>query len=121
MGRLSIFTHAGRPFGHLDHGRMLSNEEYRAAHLYVLLNCPEIDPFIEIFYSHLRETIPNISDQQIERMREQELANWLKDYVGRKEVDNCIYQIAQGPSRKVQSYKGYFVNGFKFHRHDYGR
>lgn len=47
MGRLSIFTHAGRPFGHLDHGRMLSNEEYRAAHLYVLLNCPEIDPFIE--------------------------------------------------------------------------
>ncbi|KAG8655736.1 hypothetical protein MANES_04G063973v8 [Manihot esculenta] len=48
---------------------MLSNEEYRATHLYVLLNCPEIDPFIEIFYSHLRETIPNISDQKIERMR----------------------------------------------------
>uniref|UniRef100_A0A2C9VG05 Transposase-associated domain-containing protein n=1 Tax=Manihot esculenta TaxID=3983 RepID=A0A2C9VG05_MANES len=47
MGRLSIFTHAGRPFGHLDHGRMLSNEEYHAAHLYVLFNCPEIDPFIE--------------------------------------------------------------------------
>ncbi|XP_021595774.2 uncharacterized protein LOC110602540 [Manihot esculenta] len=42
-------------------------------------------------------------------------------HVGRNEVDNCIYQIAQGPSRKVQSYKGYFVNGFKFHRHDYGR
>ncbi|XP_043807646.1 G-patch and R3H domain-containing protein C30B4.02c-like [Manihot esculenta] len=74
-----------------------------------------------IFDSHFRETIPNISDQQIEQMRERELANWLKDYVGRNEVDNCIYQIAQGPSRKVQSYKGYFVNGFKFHRHDYGR
>ncbi|XP_043807714.1 uncharacterized protein LOC110620936 [Manihot esculenta] len=27
MGRLSIFTHAGRPFGQLEHGRMLSNEE----------------------------------------------------------------------------------------------
>ncbi|XP_021618084.2 uncharacterized protein LOC110619138 [Manihot esculenta] len=107
MGRLSIFTHAGRPFGQLEHGRMLSNEEYCAAHLYVLLNCPEIDPFID--------------DQEIEQMRERELANWLKDYVGRNEVDNYIYQIAQGPSRKVQSYKGYFVNGFKFHRHDYGR
>lgn len=47
MGRLLIFTHAGRPFGHLDHGRMLSNEEYRATYLYVLLSCPEIDPFIE--------------------------------------------------------------------------
>ncbi|XP_043816100.1 uncharacterized protein LOC122724634 [Manihot esculenta] len=107
MGRLLIFTHAGRPFGHLDHGRILSNEEYHAAHLYVLLNCPEIDPLID--------------DQQIERMREHELANWLKDYVGRKEVDNCIYQIAQGPSQKVQSYKGYFVNGFKFHRYDCSR
>ncbi|XP_021595207.1 aspartic acid-rich protein-like [Manihot esculenta] len=61
MECVSIFTHTGRPFEHLNHGRMLSNEE--------------------IFYSHLQETIPNISDQQVKQMRERKLANWLKKVV----------------------------------------
>ncbi|XP_058002326.1 uncharacterized protein LOC131179487 [Hevea brasiliensis] len=81
MGRISIFTHSGRPFGRIPHRRIMSNEEYSAAHIYVLLN----------------------------------------SYVEKNEVEERIYQIAQGPGRTVQSYKGYFVNGFKFHTHDYGR
>ncbi|KAJ9135020.1 hypothetical protein P3X46_032244 [Hevea brasiliensis] len=59
-----------------------------------------------MFDDHLRGIIPDINDQQLEQLREQDFANWFKEY---------------GPGRTVQSYKGYFVNGFKFHTHDYGR
>ncbi|KAJ9188760.1 hypothetical protein P3X46_000125 [Hevea brasiliensis] len=49
-----------------------------------------------MFDDHLRGIIPDINDQQLEQLREQDFANWFKEY-------------------------GYFVNGFKFHTHDYGR
>lgn len=44
-GCLSIFTHPGRPSG-LETIRYLSDEEFEAAMIYVLLNCPEIEPFL---------------------------------------------------------------------------
>lgn len=36
-------------------------------------------------------------------------------------VESNIRCIAQGPSRWVKTYKGYFVNGFKFHTTHYGQ
>lgn len=36
-------------------------------------------------------------------------------------VDESIRCIAQGPSRWVKIYNGYFVNGFKFHTTQYGQ
>lgn len=40
-GGLSIFDSAGRPGGK-ENRRILSEDEYLAAHTYVLRNCPEI-------------------------------------------------------------------------------
>jgi len=45
-GCLSIFTHPGRPSGK-EKSRYLSDEEYNAARLYVLINCDEIQPFVQ--------------------------------------------------------------------------
>ena len=43
---LTIFKHPGRPVGGSSK-RMLSDREYNAAKLYVLLNFPEMNEYIE--------------------------------------------------------------------------
>ena len=46
--RLSIFKYLGRPLGSKKGRRdWLSHDDYRAAEIYVLLNCDEMIPFIE--------------------------------------------------------------------------
>ena len=45
-GNLSIFTHPGRPLGQ-HRTRMLTENEMKAAHQYVLLNCSEVKQYIE--------------------------------------------------------------------------
>ena len=44
--RLSIFKYPGRAFGN-NWSRMLDDRELGAAELYILLNCAEIEPYIE--------------------------------------------------------------------------
>ena len=41
-----IFTHPGRPYGR-PKTRYLSEEEYVAAHTYILLNCHEVSPYVQ--------------------------------------------------------------------------
>ena len=45
-GMLSVFKPLGRPFGR-GTKRLLTEEESRAAHQYILLNCEEVKPYIE--------------------------------------------------------------------------
>jgi len=47
MGRLSIFTYLGRPLGAQGSYRLMDDDEYNAAEIYILMNCEEISPFIE--------------------------------------------------------------------------
>ena len=43
---LSIFNYLGRPSGACKF-RYLTDKEWRAAHTYILLNCPEVEPYFE--------------------------------------------------------------------------
>lgn len=45
-GNLSIFTYPGHSFGRTKK-RFLTDDEIQAAHTYILLNCPEVAPYIE--------------------------------------------------------------------------
>ena len=45
-GNLSIFKYPGRPIGQ-SKKRLLTKDERNAAHLYILLNCEEVSPFIK--------------------------------------------------------------------------
>ena len=47
MGHLSIFCHPDRPFDSDNFRRMMSNDEYKAVHIYILLNIHEIMSFIK--------------------------------------------------------------------------
>ena len=43
---LSVFHMKGKPFGRARK-RHLTPEEYKAAHLHVLLNCGEVQPYLQ--------------------------------------------------------------------------
>ncbi|OMO57751.1 Transposon, En/Spm-like protein [Corchorus capsularis] len=121
IGRLSIFSHPGRAFGPSRFCRYLTDDEYKAAELYVLLNCEEIEPYIEKFESEKRSETPNISDGELEKLRVTTFPAWFKTFNNADQVDEQIENMAAGPSRYARFYNGYFVNGFKFHTHEYGK
>ena len=45
-GDLSIFTSTGRTLGRAS-GRVLTEAEYHLIQTYILMNCEEVQPFIE--------------------------------------------------------------------------
>ncbi|XP_017976431.1 PREDICTED: uncharacterized protein LOC108661945 [Theobroma cacao] len=110
LGHLSIFTHLGRAFGPLDKSQFLDEDEFYAAELYVLMNCEEMLPYIKIFNDIVKGDVVHISEDDLEK------AAKCKD-----EIDPRLLEISYGPRCMIRCYKGYFVNGFKFHTLDYGQ
>nr|GMD28243.1 uncharacterized protein LOC109179592 [Ipomoea batatas] len=119
---LSIFKYPGRAFGK-SKARYMTDEEFKAAQTYVLLNCSEVEPFIEIYTEELKRSQPNISSTTIDGKLENEFANWFNDYAhdpSNNISNKFIKDLAKGPLRCVNTYSGYYVNGFKFHTIGYG-
>ena len=46
---LSIFKYSGRPLGR-SKTRHMTQQEYKAAHSYILLNCEEVEPYVRLIF-----------------------------------------------------------------------
>ncbi|KAK4707330.1 hypothetical protein R3W88_033104 [Solanum pinnatisectum] len=99
-GCLSIFLHPGHPSGVMN-GRYLSDKEWDATRIYVLLNCEEIQQFIPIFEAELKINSKNINLEEIDKETNSRFANWFKAYV-------------------MQTWPQYFTNGYRFHTLSHG-
>ncbi|XP_052181209.1 uncharacterized protein LOC127794273 [Diospyros lotus] len=121
-GKLSIFKHPCRPFG-CKKSRMLFGEEYDVAHRYILMNCPEVEPYLQIYDAELRQRNLGIGDHIIEQLTNKEFPSWFNNYA-RDPTNNVtnsyIRDLAKGPFNTVTTYPGCFVNGFKFHTISHG-
>ncbi|GLU22218.1 hypothetical protein SLE2022_383080 [Rubroshorea leprosula] len=119
-GQLSIFSCSGQPLGSEQNSRSLSEKEYKAAELYVLLNCVEVAGFLDLFDEEIGQ---NLSPEQLQEKRIKEFVGWFRSVVfsGLYEVDEHIRNLASGPTWCVKTYKGYIVNGFKFHTEECGQ
>ncbi|XP_049401210.1 uncharacterized protein LOC125865080 [Solanum stenotomum] len=92
---LSIFTYPGRGFGELNR-RYLTEEELKAAHIYILLNCREVQPYVENFIDSLHQMFPQITAQEVDRKLDEEFASWFTRYA-RVHIDNqFIKALAEG-------------------------
>ncbi|GKA45294.1 hypothetical protein Tco_0738090 [Tanacetum coccineum] len=102
--------------------RRLTDGEYDAARIYVLLNCVEIEEYVEIFIEEIKANDPTITDDQVDQRLESEFADWFNHYAHNSgKVDNQIIKdVALGPLRSVTTYPMYFVNGYKFHTSEHG-
>ncbi|KAK1369954.1 hypothetical protein POM88_036046 [Heracleum sosnowskyi] len=108
---ISLFRQSGRPLG-IGKIRYLSDDELRSATLYVLLNCVEVEPFVEKYMSLSRQ--PQMA----------EFPKWFKKHVAdpvNNVCDKYLIQLSKGPFKRVTTYSGYIVNGYRFHTRIHAR
>ncbi|WCJ43095.1 hypothetical protein M5689_023857 [Euphorbia peplus] len=117
---LSIFTYPVRLSGK-SVSRMMSDLEYKAAQIYILLNTVEVQDYKELYVSELRYVNPSISETEIDDQLDQNFVDWFKQYASNNVIENrFIHDLAQGPLRLVKSYPICFVNGYRFHTTSHG-
>ncbi|OMP10200.1 hypothetical protein COLO4_04723 [Corchorus olitorius] len=117
----SIFNYPGRFHGR-PRVRLLNPEERKVAHTYVLRNCPEVDPYLEMFVDYLKHE--GHSSDEIDQGIEMFFADWFKLYVQTREnavTDPLLQDLAWGPSNKATSWPAYMVNGYNFHTFVHGQ
>ncbi|GJV78910.1 transposase, Ptta/En/Spm [Tanacetum coccineum] len=66
---------------------------------------------------------PYIDEETLDRARDEKFAQWFKEHIQSNGGNEHLKVLARGPMRYVESHKGYFVNGYKFHtlKHGDGR
>ncbi|XP_065867489.1 uncharacterized protein [Euphorbia lathyris] len=112
---LLIFNYNGRYSGR-SRTRWLEEKEHDAIHSYILLNCAEVRPFVELYKDHLRELQPDATIETIETDVEKHFPNWFSNFSKHNAIENkCVANLAQKPSRNVMFFNVYFVNGYRFH------
>ncbi|XP_075099537.1 uncharacterized protein LOC142176307 [Nicotiana tabacum] len=102
---LSIFKQKGCPLLS-DTSRILEEVERKQVHLYVLRNCEEVQAFLCEYEQNNRNM--NFDDwffHLIVQMRKKKNSH----------ASRGLYSLARGPFDGVQRFKGYEINGFKFH------
>ncbi|XP_057739900.1 uncharacterized protein LOC130957009 [Arachis stenosperma] len=118
---LSIFRYPCLSIGR-GSKKYLTDEELHIAHTYILVNCEEIEPYLQQFEDSLKELHPNISEDEILNARDKDFSRWIKNQVDIGHIESrMIQQIAHGPSKSVSSYNGLKVNGYRFHTKDHDK
>ncbi|EOY08889.1 Integrase-like protein [Theobroma cacao] len=83
--------------------------DYKAIEINILLNCEELEPYIEKYDEETRKVIPNISNGELEKSRETNFESWLRNFVNiprivennKDQVDSHVENISYCPSRLV--------------------
>ncbi|GJW76725.1 uncharacterized protein Tco_0138407 [Tanacetum coccineum] len=121
--RLNIFKVPSRRLFDTGTKRNLTNAEKHKAHTYILLNCEDVHPFLRLFDNYMMQEDPYIDEETLDRARDEKFAQWFKEHIQSNDGNEHLKVLARGPMRYVESYKGYFVNGYKFHtlKHGDGR
>nr|GEX88919.1 hypothetical protein [Tanacetum cinerariifolium] len=121
--RLDIFKVPSRRLFDTRTKRNLTNAEKYKAHTYILLNCEDVHPFLRLIDKYMMQEDPYIDEEILDRARDEKFAQWFKEHIQSNDGNEHLKVLARGPMRYVESYKGYFVNGYKFHilKHGDGR
>ncbi|XP_039138739.1 uncharacterized protein LOC120276064 [Dioscorea cayenensis subsp. rotundata] len=108
----SIFNYIGRSQGR-PKIRWLSENKLHVAHTYILRNCPEVQPYYKIFVNYLQGNSLDAINKAIDK----HFAKWFENFVANKVnqvIDPLLQSLAWGPSMKVTTWPGYFINGYNF-------
>ncbi|XP_071740608.1 uncharacterized protein [Rutidosis leptorrhynchoides] len=123
---LPIFSMPGRPIGATVETR-LDLETLDKAHSYVLFNCSELDSFRTEHLQILRDQNRKLCKQQLERLHSQTFRSWFAkrvthlDKIGDNIITDDLRHLSNGPCEFVKTYKGFIVNGYRFHIKDVER
>ncbi|KAI3505948.1 hypothetical protein L1887_28279 [Cichorium endivia] len=100
--KLAIFTYPGRPYGKLK-SRRLNDQEFDAAHSYILVNEEKVQPYLNEYETMLKELIPDISEQDLAAEVDKSFASWFENYARTNEIKNkYIHDLSRRPLRTVR-------------------
>ncbi|GKV39907.1 hypothetical protein SLEP1_g47607 [Rubroshorea leprosula] len=101
----SIFACPGHPMGSHLQTRCLTTQEMKAAELYVLLNCREVDALLSIFDREVGVYMTPLTPHEA---RTRSFVMWFKDRVlnGYHERNEVLQYLALDPSWTVNVYRG---------------
>ncbi|RZC92273.1 hypothetical protein C5167_026907 [Papaver somniferum] len=111
---LSVFTQNACPIGR-DPVKMLTKEEIDKAHSYVLINCVEVQPYLDKYRDELQVGIVDNSSG----WQQKNFAQWFKQhmmtlrYQESEEATNELFSLACGP-QSTKSYPCCVINGVCF-------
>ncbi|CAI0424199.1 unnamed protein product [Linum tenue] len=103
--KVSVFNQNGYPLT-MDKNRSLEDLERTQAHIYILNNCEEVQPFIREYETSSKN---------------EDFAEWFKNHASQlctnKDVQSRaeLLSLARGPLYGVDRFNGYVINGFRFH------
>ncbi|KAK2420664.1 hypothetical protein QL285_031368 [Trifolium repens] len=77
---ISIFKYPCRPIGK-GRKRFLTDGDFQIAETYMLVNCKEVESFLQQFEDSLRQSYLGITDDQILELRDRDFSQWIKQQV----------------------------------------
>lgn len=87
---------------------------------YVLNNCSEVDPYIEIF----RKELQNEGCCNVEKTLEKQFSSWFKKHIARlryvqgEDINDDLFALSCGPELRVRTFSACLVKGVRFHTVD---
>ncbi|XP_057446719.1 uncharacterized protein LOC130738643 isoform X1 [Lotus japonicus] len=116
--------HSGRTEGEGIMGSkifVVPTKEWEQAHLYVLHNTTEVEPYVLEHKNELMSLYSNRSDSWISKEHNRTFIQWLKHHISNKvdedpsSVSERLRCLSYGPGIQVFSYTGYLINGCTFY------
>ncbi|XP_073316359.1 uncharacterized protein [Primulina huaijiensis] len=114
-GEISIFSQCGRALG-AGISRILDDDAWDKAHIYILKNCDEVQPFLEEYSKNMKNNTPQLSDDEWNS----NFIGWFKQQVDKMKMQDqhskydYLLSLCRGPSMYVTFFIGYVVNGYRF-------
>jgi hypothetical protein len=121
---LPMSRHSGRTTGEgIGASKLvtISDIELEQAHLYVLHNADEVEPYVEKHKEILQSLNPNRSENWLTREHNRRFISWLKEHVFSEfaknpdSISERLRWLANGPNANVLSYSSYVINKYTFY------
>ncbi|CAM8965613.1 unnamed protein product [Rhodiola kirilowii] len=121
--QISIYNFLGVG-GSKSKRRVLDSREYKKASHYILSNTPELEQYLDLFETGLRQRRPRLNDQQIYDALLTEFLEWLNSHVWELGetvgLPQWIHYLSAGFKSDVACSATYKVNNYKFHIESHG-
>ncbi|XP_074352837.1 uncharacterized protein LOC141691989 [Apium graveolens] len=96
-----------------------NDKDLKIVEYYVLLNMPELQPYIREYDAHVCETFSGVSDEQLDSLQKSEFKYWFRQKIENDNAKHLFFKnFIDGPIRNIFSFRSCTVNGYKFHIND---
>ncbi|CAA7059438.1 unnamed protein product [Microthlaspi erraticum] len=118
-----MFSSVGRLGGAVKQVWWTDENDRHSTQTYILLNCEDITPFETEFCRQVRECIVGVTDNEVNKRKDQHFAKWIKSSVapGDESYPEWFHEVIKGPLWKVTTAPIYCTRGYVFHTFSYGK